>query len=112
MRPSPRPGVLLVATRELRWMRKDGIALLLAIGVPLIGFALLSWTFSKAVIRDLRVTVVDSDRTPTSMSELHRFAHALADVLAGVQAHFFRRYASLGLELGRRSLATTGRRAS
>jgi ABC-2 type transport system permease protein len=83
MRPSPRPGVLLVATRELRWMRKDGIALLLAIGVPLIGFALLSWTFSKAVIRDLRVTVVDSDRTPTSMIYVQAVASAPGVRVAG-----------------------------
>ncbi|WP_158809103.1 ABC transporter permease [Beijerinckia sp. L45] len=67
MRPPARPGFLLVATRELRWMRRDRLALFLAIGVPLIAFALLAWTFSGAVIRDLNVTVADADRTPTSL---------------------------------------------
>ena len=41
----------------------------------------------------------------TSEEELRRFASALREVLAGVQEHLFRSYASLGLELGRRSLA-------
>ena len=40
-----------------------------------------------------------------SEAELHRFAAGLRDVLAGVEAHLFRSYASLGFELGRRSLA-------
>ena len=37
-------------------------------------------------------------------SDLRRFTDSLADVLADVEARLFRRYASLGLELGRRSL--------
>jgi ABC-2 type transport system permease protein len=74
MKRSPRPGVLLVATRELRWMRRDRLALFLAIGVPLIAFALLSFTFSDPVIRHLRVSVVDDDRSPTSL----RFIQAIA----------------------------------
>jgi acetylornithine/succinyldiaminopimelate/putrescine aminotransferase len=37
-------------------------------------------------------------------SELRRFVDALEDVLADVEARLFRRYAGLGLELGRRSL--------
>jgi acetylornithine/succinyldiaminopimelate/putrescine aminotransferase len=41
--------------------------------------------------------------------ELRRFASALGEVLAGAEEHLFRSYASLGLELGRRSL--TARRA-
>jgi ornithine--oxo-acid transaminase len=41
----------------------------------------------------------------TSEDELRRFAGALRDVLAGVEEHLFRSYASLGFELGRRSLA-------
>ena len=48
-------------------MRRDRVALFLAIGVPLLAFALLALTFSNAVIRDLRVGVVDADRSPTSM---------------------------------------------
>jgi ornithine--oxo-acid transaminase len=41
----------------------------------------------------------------TSEYELRRFASALRDVLVGVEEHVFRSYASLGFELGRRSLA-------
>jgi hypothetical protein len=41
----------------------------------------------------------------TPQHELERFASALREVLTAVQEHLFRRYASLGLELGRRSLA-------
>jgi ornithine--oxo-acid transaminase len=41
-----------------------------------------------------------------SEDELRRFAAALREVLAGVEEHLFRSYASLGFELGRRSLAT------
>ncbi len=41
----------------------------------------------------------------TPEDELRRFAAALEQVLSGVEDHLFRRYASLGLELGRRSLA-------
>jgi ornithine--oxo-acid transaminase len=37
-------------------------------------------------------------------SEVRRFADAIAEVLAEIEARLFRRYASLGLELGRRSL--------
>ncbi len=37
--------------------------------------------------------------------ELRRFAAALEEVLARAEEHLFRRYASLGLALGRRSLA-------
>jgi ornithine--oxo-acid transaminase len=40
----------------------------------------------------------------TSEDELRRFANALRDVLAAVEEHLFRSYASLGFELGRRSL--------
>jgi ornithine--oxo-acid transaminase len=41
----------------------------------------------------------------TPEDEIRRFAMALREVLTGVEEHLFRRYASLGLELGRRSLA-------
>ncbi len=76
MKAAPRPGILLVATRELRWMRRDGVALFLILGVPLIAFALLAYTFSDAVIRNLHVTIVDSDRTPTSMNYVQAVASA------------------------------------
>jgi ornithine--oxo-acid transaminase len=41
----------------------------------------------------------------TGEDELRRFATALREVLAEVEEHMFRSYASLGFELGRRSLA-------
>src|SRR6185437_15315232 len=41
----------------------------------------------------------------TPEEDIQRFASALEDVLAGAAEHMFRSYASLGFELGRRSLA-------
>ncbi|MBV9287138.1 MAG: ABC transporter permease, partial [Hyphomicrobiales bacterium] len=76
MRRPPRPGVLLVAARELRWMRRDRVALFLALGVPLIAFALLAFTFSNPVIRNLRVSVVDDDRSSTSLTYVQAIASA------------------------------------
>ncbi|MBV8663374.1 MAG: ABC transporter permease [Hyphomicrobiales bacterium] len=67
MKAPARPGLLLVAARELRWMRRDRLAFFLAIGVPIIAFAILAGTFSNAVVRNLRVSVVDADRSPTSL---------------------------------------------
>ncbi len=63
-----RPGLLSVARRELDWIWHDRVALFLVIGVPLLAFAILSLTFSNAVIRDLRVDVVDQDQSRTSMT--------------------------------------------
>ena len=40
-----------------------------------------------------------------SENELRRFAAALEEVLVRAEEHLLRRYASLGLALGRRSLA-------
>lgn len=62
------PGLLSVILREIDWLRRDRVALFLVLGVPLLAFALLSLTFSNAVIRDLRVDVVDQDQTRTSMT--------------------------------------------
>ena len=39
-----------------------------------------------------------------SEQELRRFAAAIEDVLVDAEQHLFRSYASLGLDLGRRSL--------
>ncbi len=66
MKTPPPSGFWLVATRELRWMRSDGVALFLAIGMPLLAFSLLALTFSQAVIRDLPVSIVDADRSAIS----------------------------------------------
>jgi len=76
MKSPARPGLLLVATRELRWMRREPIALVLMIIVPVIAFAILTLTFSNAVIRDLHVTVVDADRSPTSLLYVQAIASA------------------------------------
>ena len=76
MRPPARPGILLVATRELRWMRRDGLALFLAIGVPIIAFAIMAAIFSNPVVRNLRVSVVDADRSATSLTYVQAFASA------------------------------------
>jgi ABC-2 type transport system permease protein len=63
-----RPGLLSVMRRELAWIWHDRVALFLVIGVPLLAFAVLSLTFANAVIRDLRVDVVDQDQSRTSMT--------------------------------------------
>src|SRR5208283_931792 len=76
MKAPARPGLLLVATRELRWMRRDEVALVLSIIVPVIAFALLTLIFSNAVIRDLRVTVVDADRSATSLTYVQALGSA------------------------------------
>src|SRR6476646_10416552 len=66
MRPMPKPGFLLVARREWRWLLHDRAALILIFGVPLFAFAVLTAVFSHPVIRDLGVVVVDADRSETS----------------------------------------------
>jgi ABC-2 type transport system permease protein len=76
MKRPARPGLLLVATRELRWMWRDRLALFLAIGVPIIAFAILAATFSNAVVRNLRVSIVDADRSPTSLIYVQAVASA------------------------------------
>jgi len=76
MRAPAQPGILLVAERELRWMRRDRLALFLAIGVPIIAFAILAATFSNTVIRNLKVSVVDSDRSATSLTYVQAIGSA------------------------------------
>jgi ABC-2 type transport system permease protein len=66
MRPKPKPGFLLVARREWRWLLHDGAALILMFGVPLFAFAVLTAVFSHPVIRELGVVIVDADRSETS----------------------------------------------
>ncbi len=76
MRLPAHPGFLLVATRELRWILRDRIALFLMIGVPLIAFFVLGLTFSSGVIRGLNTVIVDADHTPTSQIMVQAVAAA------------------------------------
>jgi ABC-2 type transport system permease protein len=66
MRSPPKPGFLLVARREWRWLLHDRAALILIFGVPLFAFVVLTAVFSHPVIRGLGVVVVDADRSDTS----------------------------------------------
>jgi ABC-2 type transport system permease protein len=66
MRRKPKPGFMLVARREWRWLLHDRAALILIFGVPLFAFAVLTAVFSHPVIRGLGVVVVDADRSETS----------------------------------------------
>lgn len=75
--PTPhRPGIVSVAMREITWIWRDKVALLLVVGIPLLAFALLAATFSNAVIRNLHVDVVDHDRSRTSMTFVHAISAA------------------------------------
>ena len=85
MRAPARPGIILVAARELRWMRRDRPALFLAIGVPIIAFTVLALTFSNAVIRNLRVSIVDADRSATSLIYVQAVASAPGVGVASVR---------------------------
>jgi ABC-2 type transport system permease protein len=66
MRLASKPGFLMVARRECRWLFHDRVALLLIFGVPLFAFVVLTTVFSHPVIRGLGVTVVDEDRSDAS----------------------------------------------
>jgi ABC-2 type transport system permease protein len=74
MRPPQKPGFLLVARREWRWLLHDRVALILIFGVPLFAFTVLAAVFSHQVIRGLGVVVVDADRSETSRAFVERVA--------------------------------------
>jgi len=76
MKPPPPPGLGLVTLREVRFFRRDRAGYLLTIIVPLIAFAVLTWTFSSAVVRGLNVVVVDADRSDVSTSLVQSIAAA------------------------------------
>jgi ABC-2 type transport system permease protein len=78
MRPMPKPGFLLVARREWRWLRHDRTAWILILGVPLFAFFVLTAVFSHPVIRDLGVVFVDSDRSETSRAFAEQVAASSA----------------------------------
>ena len=74
MRPKPKPGFLLVARREWRWLLHDRTALILIFGVPLFAFAVLTAVFSHPVIRELGMVIVDADRSETSRAFVEEVA--------------------------------------
>ncbi len=74
MRRPPRPGLRLVAIREIRFFWRDRAGLLLVVVVPLISFAVLAWTFSSAVVRGLDVVIVDADRSAVSADFIQEIA--------------------------------------
>src|SRR5262245_16853727 len=74
MRRRAKPGFLLVAARELRWLLHDPVALVLIFGVPLFAFVVLAAVFSQPVIRGLGVVVVDADRSDTSRALVEHIA--------------------------------------
>src|SRR5215472_12576281 len=74
MRRAAKPGFLLVARRELRWLLHDRAALILIFGVPLFAFAVLTAVFSHPVIRGLGVVIVDADRSDTSRAFVEQVA--------------------------------------
>ena len=74
MRPAAKPGFLLVAKRECRWLLHDRVALALIFGVPLFAFVVLTAVFSHPVIRGLGVVVVDADRSDTSRAFVEQVA--------------------------------------
>jgi ABC-2 type transport system permease protein len=74
MKPAPRPGFLLVARREWRWLLHDRVAVILIFGVPLFAFAVLTAVFSHPVIRGLGVVVIDADRSETSRAFVEQVA--------------------------------------
>ena len=69
-----KPGFLLVARREVRWLLHDRAARLLIFGVPLFAFVVLTAAFSNPVIRGLGVVVVDADRSDTSRALVEQVA--------------------------------------
>jgi ABC-2 type transport system permease protein len=74
MRRRAKPGFLLVAAREWRWLLHDRVALFLIFGVPLFTFVALGAVFSQPVIRGLGVVVVDADRSDTSRALVEHVA--------------------------------------
>src|SRR6202142_2526687 len=57
-------------------MQRDGVALVLALLVPVLAFSILTLSFSNAVVRNLRVAIVDADRSATSLIYVQSIASA------------------------------------
>lgn len=76
MKLPPPPGLGLVVLREARFFRRDRAGYLLTIVVPLLAFAILTWTFSSAVVRGLNIVIVDADRSDISAQLVQSIAAA------------------------------------
>src|SRR5215475_8256335 len=74
MRRPLKPGFLLVALREWRFLLHDRMALIVIFGLPLFAFTVLTAVFSHPVIRGLGVVVVDEDRSETSRAFVEQVA--------------------------------------
>jgi ABC-2 type transport system permease protein len=74
MRPPPKPGFLPVARREIRWLVRDRMALILIFAVPLFGLLVLSAAFSHPVVRGLGAVVIDEDRSEISRAFVQEVA--------------------------------------
>jgi ABC-2 type transport system permease protein len=74
MKRRAKPGFLLVAAREWRWLVHDRVALFLIFGVPFFTIVVLTAVFSQPVIRGLGVVVVDADRSDTSRALVEQVA--------------------------------------
>src|SRR5262245_58206937 len=74
MKPRPRPGSLLVARREWRWILHDRAALILIFGVSLFAFVVLVAVFSHPVVRGLGIVIVDAVRSETSRAFVEQVA--------------------------------------
>ena len=74
MRSPPKPGFLLVASREWRWLLHDRAALIVIFGLPLFAFVVLSATFSHSVVRHIGTVVVDQDRSESSRAFVEQVA--------------------------------------
>jgi hypothetical protein len=96
MKPPPPPSLGLVAPREIRFFRRDRAGYLLVIFVPLICFAVLTWTFSSAVVCGLNVIVVDTDRSEFSADLIQSIASAPGQPVTTLQRSG-ERWASLNL---------------
>src|ERR1700741_1330282 len=68
------PGFWRVAKREVQWLMRDRVALILIFGVPLFAFVVLTDVFSNPVIRGLVVAIVDADRSDSSRALIQSVA--------------------------------------
>src|SRR5262249_22899455 len=82
MTVAPRPDMRAVAAREVAWIRRDRVARLLVFVLPLVAFALLAATFSSAVVRELRVDIIDQDRSRTSQTVVQAVNSAPSTLVA------------------------------